>query len=474
MKIALIQLPHFYGDGLSRLPSSYPLGLGYISNCLADAGIGHEAIDLWGMQYSVDEALDKAGFAGFDFFGISAYATQYKYLKELSLRLKGRYPNVPIICGGAGPTFSHGIILKKTGVDVCVLREGELTIVDLLQNFDRLDTVKGVAVLKDGGITATPPRKAVTDLDSLGFPNRELFAFEKILDSAAFERSHRVSSATRDVPRRTADILAGRGCAYSCNYCSKTFEGMRLRSIGGVVEEIAGLKERYGVNHLQFNDELLLVNKKRTLQLCEELKRLDVTWSCQGRINQVDREILTAMKDAGCIEVGYGVESVTQSILDAMNKRLKAELIVPAIKLTQEIGITPIIQYMYGYPGENAKTVDATIRFFEEIDHPFISFTTTPIPGTRLYQDCLQKGLIKDEEDYLLRLDSGYNLAGGLLNMTEMGDAEFLAQRRRLHFAATHNYLKKRPLEYGSYALGVAGRRIKRAIKARLSGPGKR
>lgn len=465
MKIALIQLPHFYGDGLSRPPECYPLGLGYISNCLSDAGVIHEAIDLWGMQYSVAEALDKVNFVGFDFFGISAYVTQYEYLKELSLKLKERYPGIPIICGGAGPSFSYDIILKKTGVDVCVLREGEVTVVDLLENFDRLDTIKGIAFLKDGRVTVTPPREAITNLDSLKYPNRELFAFEKILENAAYSRTHRISSALRDVERRTADILAGRGCAYSCNYCSKTFEGMRLRSVASVIDEIIELKKRYRVNHLQFNDELLLINKKRTLQLCAELKKLDVTWSCQGRINQVDREILTAMKDAGCIEVGYGVESVSQPILDAMNKRQKVEQIVPAVKLTQEIGITPIIQYMFGYPGENDETVEATIRFFKEIDYPFISFTTTPIPGTRLYQDCLQKGLIKDEEGYLLRLDSGYNLAGGLINMTGWSDKEFLAKRKRLHFLITHNYLKKRPFEYGSYVLGVAGRRIKKALK---------
>ncbi|MBI5887054.1 MAG: cobalamin B12-binding domain-containing protein, partial [Deltaproteobacteria bacterium] len=329
MRVALIQLPHFYGNGLSRPPECYPLGLGYISNCLADEGIAHDAIDLWGLQYTMEEALEKIDYSKYDFLGISAYATQYGYLKEFSLGLKKRRPDTPVICGGAGPTFSHEIILRNTGVDVCVLREGELTFVELLRNYSNPEKVKGIAYIKDGRAVLTGPREAIKDLDSLGFPNRELFDMEKIIANASYERTHRVSSAVRDAPRRSADILAGRGCAYSCNYCSKTFEGMRLRSIDRVVAEAEELKARYRINHLAFNDELLLVNKKRSLALCAELKKLGVTWSCQGRINQVDREILSAMKDAGCVEVGYGVESISQPILDRMNKRLKAETRVP-------------------------------------------------------------------------------------------------------------------------------------------------
>lgn len=463
-------MPHFYGDGFSRTPECYPLGLGYISNCLADNGINHTAIDLWGMQYGVDDALEKVDFSGFDFFCISAYVTQYKYLKKLSLELKKRWPNVPIICGGPGPTFSYDIFLKHTGVDVCVMREGEVTIVDLLKNFDSLKDVKGIAFLEGGTVRLTSPREAIKNLDELRFPNRDLFDFEQILENAAYVRTELRTIAKGKYKLRSADIVAGRGCAYNCNYCSKTFAGVRFRSIENLVEEITELKAKYNINHLNFNDELVLANKKRTLQICTELKKQNVMWSCQGRINQVDREILTAMKDAGCIEVGYGVESITQSILDSMNKRLKAAEIVPVIKMTQELGIVPMIQYMYGYPGENKETIEATIRFFKEIDYPFISFTTTPIPGTKLYQDCVLKGLIKDEEEYLTRLDSGYNLSGTMINMTEFTDEDFIAQKRKLQIRITHNYLKKRPIEYGKFILGVAKRRFRRVFRMKNRG----
>jgi anaerobic magnesium-protoporphyrin IX monomethyl ester cyclase len=465
MKVALIQLPHFYGESNSRPPECYPLGLGYISNVLTEQNIEHVGIDLWGLQYTESQALERIDFSPFDFIGISAYATQYKYLKNFSLALKKKYPEKPIICGGPGPTFSYEIVLKNTGVDVCVIGEGEITIIDLLENYGRFERVKGVAFLRDGRVLCTDRREQLKNLDLLDFPNRQLFDFEKIIETANSVRANSDMPALKDKPRRSADIIAGRGCPYQCNYCSKTFAGLRLRSIDNLVAEVIELKNKYKINHLQFNDELVLVNRNRSLKLCEELKKLNIKWSCQGRIDQVDREILVAMKEAGCLQIGYGVESVSQSILNNMNKRINAEMIVPVIKMTQEAGIEPIIQYMYGYRGENDQTIAATVKFFKEIDHPFVGFTTTLIPGTKLYQEGIQKGLIQDEEDYLLRLDSGYNLNGALINMTDFSDEEYLRKKRLLMMKVSHNYYRKKPWQYGKFIMNIIKGKSKRFLK---------
>jgi len=465
ISVGLIQLPHFYGDNSSRSPECYPLGLGYISNVLTENNITHAGIDLWELQYSAEQALGRINFSQFDFFGISAYATQYKYLKKFSLLLKEKYPEKPIICGGPGPTFSYEVILKNTGVDVCIIGEGEITIIDLLKKFNQLEKVKSIAYLKNGQVVCNSHREPIKNLDSLNFPNRKLYDFEKIISTANSVRVSCDMPELKDKPRRSADIIAGRGCPYQCNYCSKTFAGLRLRSIDNLIAEVVEIKNKYGINHLQFNDELVLVNKRRTLQLCEELKKLNITWSCQGRIDQVDQTILMAMKEAGCIQVGYGVESVSQSILDNMNKKIKAENIVPVIKMTKEVGIEPIIQYMYGYRGENDDTIAATVRFFKEIDHPFIGFTTTLIPGTNLYKEGIQKGLIRNEEDYLLRLDSGYNLNGALINMTDFSDEEFLQKKRLLMMKVNHNYYKKRLVEYIKFISKVLKGKLSRFFK---------
>jgi len=397
MRVALIQLPHFYGRGTERPPECYPLGLGYISSILKMNNICHGGIDLWQKQLSVNAAIEEIDFSKFDVLAISAYATQYNYLKNLTIEIKQRYPSIPIVCGGAGPTFSDHIILKNTGVDICVLGEGEITFLELLRSLDKPDYVKGVSILRNGSIFRTSERSYVMNIDSLPYPNRELFDFEGIIANANLVRANTDSPHLKKNPRRSADIIAGRGCPYQCNYCSKTFSGCRLRSVENLRSEIRELKSVYKIDHLQFNDELVLLGKRRTLALCDMLKREQIAWSCQGRIDQVDWEILTAMKGSGCIEIGYGIESVSQSILDNMNKGLKADQILPVIEMTKKAGMKPIVQYMYGYPGENDETIASTLSFFNAIDHPFVGFTTTPIPGSKLYGDCLEKGLISDE-----------------------------------------------------------------------------
>ena len=457
LSIALVQLPHFYSGNNSRPPESYPLGLGYISSALKENNIAPVGIDLWGLQYGVQEALSLIDYKSFNYIGISAYSTQYKYLKELTLGLKEKYPQKPIICGGPGPTFNYEIILRNTGVDVCVVGEGDATIVELLNNFDNLNAVKGIAYLNSGAIVSTPNRDYIKDIDSLKFPDRTLFDLNKIISTANLVRAASNNGEVQNKFRKSADIIAGRGCPFDCNYCSKTFKGVRLRSVNNFIAEVEGLITDYGINHLLFNDELALINRKRTLQLCARLKRLRITWSCQGRIDQVDEEILNAMKDSGCIQLGYGVESASQSILDNMNKKQDVNKIIPVINLTKKIGIEPIIQYMYGYPGETNKTISNTVKFFKKIDHLYIGFTTTLMPGTRLYNQGIEKGLIKDEEKYLLQLDSGYNISVNetLINLTGFTNKEFFWKKRMLELKVNHNYYKKRPILYINFLVSI-------------------
>jgi hypothetical protein len=90
---------------------------------------------------------------------------------------------------------------------------------------------------------------------------------------------------------------------------------------------------------------------------------------------------------------------------------------------------------------------------------------TTPIPGSKLYDDCVANGIIKDEENYLLNLDSGYNLAAGSINLTNFTDKELAQKQRKLQIRITHNYLKKRPLQYISFLSGIIFRKVKRMIK---------
>jgi radical SAM superfamily enzyme YgiQ (UPF0313 family) len=176
------------------------------------------------------------------------------------------------------------------------------------------------------------------------------------------------------------------------------------------VREIEELVRRFGIKGVAFHDELFLANKKRAYDFCDRLEAMGLKWACQGRVNLVDLELLKRMKQAGCIEIGFGVESGSQKILDSMCKHIKVKQSEQAIQDAVEAGIRPTVQMMYGYPGETLQTLNETVKLFERL--PFVGDTklamTTPLPGSELYDEVVQKGLITNEDEYLSCLEEGY------------------------------------------------------------------
>ena len=452
MKITFIQLPHFFGKD-KRLATLYPLGIGYLASSLKK---NHELIpiDLWIEDATVDMAMRMVSRKVPDVFCISVYSTQYPYYKELVRALKKTYPNIPIIAGGPGVTFSCNIFLKNTKTDYCVLGEGDVTLKELLHNLEDPQEVAGIAYKKAGTIVYTKKREQIKDLDSLPWPDRDFFDIERYILNEKNMRS-------RSLGLRSSDIIAGRGCPYNCTFCSKTFSGMRLRSIEEIKKELVYLKKNYALDVVGFSDELTIISKKRTLELCSIMKEVALKWRCQCRINVVDEEMLRGMKEAGCTRIGYGVEAYSQKILDRMKKHIKVETIVPIIDMTKRIGIEPIVQYMYGFPGEDESSIENTVEFFNKIDHPYSAFTTTLLPGTELYKEALKAGIIKDEEAYLSKLTGGYNLLEPLINMTDFTDKEFIAKKLNLMKRVNRNYYKRHPIIFLKHTMKELGRLLK-------------
>jgi radical SAM superfamily enzyme YgiQ (UPF0313 family) len=439
MKVMMVQLPHFYGSN-SRFPTSYPLGIGYLASVLKNI---HEMIpmDLWIDNLKIDEAITLIKKKPSDVFCISVYSTQYPYFKELVKTLKDIYPEIKIIAGGPGATFSYNVFLEKTLVDICVIGEGEITLKELLDNLNTPEDVPGVAYRLDGKVILNQSRQQIKDLDSIPLPDRDFFDIERYITA-----HKKIESPFNGL--RCTNTITGRGCPYRCTFCSKTFSGYRMRSIDKVNDEIQLLKESYNIQALEFDDELVLVNKKRSIDLSSVIKKYHLLWGCQGRINHVDEEILRNMKSAGCRYIGYGVESYSQNILNRMKKKIKTEQIIPTIEMTQRIGIKPLVQYMYGYLGENDKTIEQTYTFFKKIDQPYSASITTPLPGSPLYQDVIERNLISDEEGYLMRLTGGYNVSVPLINLTDFTDEEFFSKKIALQKKINTAYYLRHPYDF--------------------------
>lgn len=449
MKILLINLPNKY-HGKSRDVVFFPIGLGYIAGALLEEKHAVNILDIYALGLSEEKVESNIKNMTFDVVGISAMSTQYKYVKWLSSRIKELHPGKKVILGWVLATYSAEVVLKTTDVDICVIGEGEKTIKELLVNLDCPSNVRGIAYKRDGKIEVTPCREYIDNLGALPKIPYEVFPMNMYMESLS-----RIDMKKR---QKAMNISCGRGCPYSCTFCSKSFSGVRQRSIESIKEEIVFLKNRFGIQRIFFSDELLVTSKERILEICDNIAPLKIRWSCQGRINLVDKEILSKMKDSGCTAIGYGVESASQKILNAMNKRLEIKKAEEVIKLTKKVGLVPILQFIFGYPGEDMETIKETINFFKKIDEPFIEFSPiTPLPGSKLWEDCIANKIIEDETAFLDKLEGGYMPdSPTLVNLTAFSDKELDRLRIWSENQIRLNYIKRHPL----YALNLVKNKL--------------
>ena len=401
MNVLLVQPPNHY-HGKNREQVFFPTGMGYIARAIIDEGHEVEVLDVHESQISFEQITGIIRQKSFDIVGISAMSTHYNYVRRLAEAVKKVSSDTLIILGWVLSTHSYHVVLENTEVDICVIGEGEITIKELLRSFGNYDAIDGIAFKKDGRIVKNNDRKYVKNLDTLPWPAYHLFPMEEYITN--------LNVIGSDKAVRTMNVPTGRGCPYNCNFCSKSFSGTRVRSISDVIKEIQYLKDNYQIEGVIFADECLVTRRSRVLELCDRIRELELNWHCQGRVNLVDEEVLLSMKSAGCKAIGYGFESGSQKILDAMNKKATISQAKKAIFETERAGLYPIFQMMFGYPGEDKETIRETIDFFKDIGHPGCDFSpTTPLPGTELWRYSLERGLIRNEKDFLEKLEGGYS-----------------------------------------------------------------
>ncbi len=471
MNVLLIQLHH--GD---REINFFPLGLAYIAGALLSEGCEVDLVDLQ-MEKGTDaekSLYERIDGAKVDMIGITAYSTQFAHFKEVVELCKSCHSEVPVVVGGPLATYSARQVLTGTKADICVKSEGDITIRRIVRSLDNLKGVKGISYREGGEIVDNGDAAYVEDLDSIDFPPYHLFDMDRYFEGQGLYG---------DAPtKRTMSIVTSRGCPYSCNFCSMTFKNVRRRSIENVVEEIQFFIDKYGVDSIAFIDELVISSKKRGYEICEALGKLNIKWGCQGRVNICDKELLKTMKASGCTYVGFGVESGSQKILDAMNKKVKVDQSREAVANAIEAGLFVVVQMIFGYPGEDDDSIADTVDYFKRLNYyppypgsPANVSLITPLPGSALYDDCVKDGIITDEIEWLNSIGRGYYPGAPLLvNFTEWDDDTLIRKKFEVEEALHENYkmyLRRHPSVFIRKALTevmrLAGKSI---IYARANG----
>ena len=251
--------------------SWFPQGIAYIATVLRKSG--HDVVIYNQDVYHWPEAhLEKyLSEEHFDVIGLSIIAGYYQYRKLLKLsNAINNAVNRPVyILGGHGPAPEPGYFMKKSGADIIVIGEGEITIVEIIEALEKkqsLRSVKGIAFNDDGKCVINPPRPLIEDIDQIEFPAWDLFPMDHYTLLRSFPH---IANNERALP-----VLSGRGCTFKCNFCFRMDTGFRPRSIENILEEIKILQMDYNVTAIEFSDELLMSSEKRTVDICDGILHL--------------------------------------------------------------------------------------------------------------------------------------------------------------------------------------------------------
>jgi len=432
-KIILIQ-PPLTADELfvrgSKTSASIipPLGIAYIAAHLRKYGHECRIIDGVAEPYPLEKICELV--RGYDIIGITVVSTYAIRAIELIQTLKKSGISEPVIVGGPHVTVMPESLLER-GADFAVIGEGELTmreLVECLAADKNIEQVPGLVFYKNGRFVYTSPRTHIDPLDRIPLPARDLLPMHIYRSSIA-----------RSTRQPSHSMLASRGCPGVCTFCSKKTFGTNTRyfSVERIVEEFFTLRDKYGAKDVAVWDDNFIANPDTVNAVCKQLikRKFDLPWSVEARINDVNRRILSNLKQAGCKFIAYGIESGSQRMLDHIRKGITKEKIIKTVRLTKEAGIWIRGYFMLGLPTETKKEMEETLRFAIQLDLELATFTLfVPLPGTAEYRRALKSGTFSDPEYFLHNVVPEFNFLDNPIYVPEgMTANELLSIHRRTY-----------------------------------------
>jgi anaerobic magnesium-protoporphyrin IX monomethyl ester cyclase len=410
----------------------FPVGLGYIMTSMKNAGFDFDFLDIDGHRPSDADITRAIGAEDYDAICFGCIVTGYRYVKALTSRLRKAHPRAVIIAGNTVASSIPEILLSRTDTDVAVMAEGDETIIDLLRAVERggpFHEVAGIAFLDDQGRVAyTSDRPVIKNLDDLPRMDFEIFDTEIYIGNANEQQV--AAGNPPKVPTRLLPVNTARGCIAKCTFCYHAFQGKRyrVRSVGSLLDEISDMIDRYQLTHVGMSDELTFFSKKQALEFSDAVieRGLKFKWGGQCRASLFDSpddvHIARRMKEAGCQAAFYSLESADSEILRHMNKKITTEQFTLQTSVFQAAGLPVNTSLVFGYPQETPATIAHTFDVcIENRIYPSIGYLL-PQPGSGMYEYAMAKGLIPDEEEYLLAIGDRQDL---YLNMTSMSDEQF-------------------------------------------------
>jgi radical SAM superfamily enzyme YgiQ (UPF0313 family) len=370
----------------------YPcLGLAYLSAVLKANGVEVLVIDAKfdGIgQREVDVSITR--FRP-HIVGLTAMTHEIVHVASVANKLKEILPTSLMVIGGPHATVAPVRTLQQFPFfNIAVIGEGELTLLEIAKEMDmalsnrcgdqngdsaiipdeRLKSIEGIAWRSRNKIETNQPRELIQNLDSLPFPNYD--------------------HSTRRI--ETYPIFSSRGCPNNCIFCCRILGNrIRVRSPKNVIDEIKHALSKFRPKIVDFADEVFTFPKERAIAVCDlmisEGLNKAIKWTAQSRVTGVDQELFDKMKEAGCVNIDFGIESGNPDTLRRIKKGITTIAASEAIMAAKKAGLKTGSYFIIGHPFETTETIRDTIQFAAKLNTDTVSFgIMVPYPGTEVYE----------------------------------------------------------------------------------------
>ena len=352
--------------------------------------------------------------------GITVMMDQFAEAGHLAAKAaKQGSPRSKVVLGGVHVTVDPDEVMRDPLIDYAVRGEGEHVFRELLLFLQGKRAFPGRGVCRREGAAYVVAERAdlIGDLDAVKLPSYHLIDYERY--------THHAPRRSVDSPRALpyARVMTSRGCPYQCVFCQvehisgRTF---RRRSAQNVLEEIAWLKDRYGIKSLILDDDNLFSHRGHAVDLFQGMidQGLAMPWAMiSTAVFRLDEELVELMRESGCQYICIAIESGCRRVLDeVINKPVDYDHARQMVAKAQSVGIYVAANFIVGFPTETWDEIRETIRFAEDLGTDYVKlFHAIPLRHTRLWELCEKTGAFK----------SGFNVDGIRWNTGQIETDQF-------------------------------------------------
>ncbi len=441
-----------------------PVGLAYVMTYVKQFGYKFDLLDIDAGGYD-DKYVEKYFIENkFDVICMGSIVTHYRWMKWCINTIKKHQPKSIVVVGNSVGGSIPEVLFKTTKTDIVVYGEAEITtkeIFDAIKNkktFGKIiephveiphmnkgypATIKGEGIpgiiyrSKNNLVVNNGKRKAVKNIDDFPFPDWSMFDVKTYLENGKRHgATHSWFYKSNEVVPMPINIA--RGCVFKCTFCHYVFwhDPYRHRSAKNVINEMKQNIKKYGANFFNFWDELSFHKIGPANKFLDELIKEDlkVHWTCSIRADLMGKDVDTKGKPipreervnlakkfvkAGCVSAVFSLESGSDKILEAMNKKVKSKYFKEQVEICREAGLVINTSLVMGYPEETSETIKETMTQLEKLRvYPSTGFLL-PLPETGMFKYAVDNGYIKDIDKYLIQITERQDFSLNLTKMTE-------------------------------------------------------